>query len=223
MGLGPIEPFLDDPTVNEVMVNGSDHIYVERSGVIERPRARFISEEHLRRVIERIVTPVGRRVDEASPMVDARSPMARVSTSSSRRCRWTARSSPSASSPRTRSRSTTWSPWARSPSRWRRCWPAPSRGHEHPRLRRYRYRQDDDAQRAVGLRPERRAHRHHRGRRRAPAAPGPRDPLEARPPNIEGHGEITIRDLVATPCACVPTASSSARSAAPRRSTCSRP
>ena len=72
MGLGPIEQFLNDPTVNEVMVNGSDNIYVERSGVIEQTKVRFISEEHLRRVIERIVSSVGRRIDEASPMVDAR-------------------------------------------------------------------------------------------------------------------------------------------------------
>ena len=72
MGLGPIEQFLDDPTVSEVMVNGSDNIYVERAGVVERTNVRFISEEHLRRVIERIVSSVGRRIDESSPMVDAR-------------------------------------------------------------------------------------------------------------------------------------------------------
>ncbi len=72
MGLGPLEQFLDDPTVSEVMVNGSDNIFVERSGRIERTKAHFISEEHLRRVIERIVSSVGRRVDESSPMVDAR-------------------------------------------------------------------------------------------------------------------------------------------------------
>jgi len=72
MGLGPIEPFLADPAVSEVMVNGTAHIYIERSGVIEQSQSRFISEEHLRRVIDRIVTQVGRRVDEASPMVDAR-------------------------------------------------------------------------------------------------------------------------------------------------------
>jgi pilus assembly protein CpaF len=72
MGLGPLEALLNDVTVNEVMVNGCDHIYVERRGVIEETTARFISEEHLRRVIERIVASVGRRVDDASPMVDAR-------------------------------------------------------------------------------------------------------------------------------------------------------
>ncbi len=74
MGLGPVEQFLDDRTVTEVMVNGSDNIYVERGGVLERTAARFISEEHLRRVIERIVSSVGRRIDESSPMVDARLP-----------------------------------------------------------------------------------------------------------------------------------------------------
>ena len=72
MGLGPIEQFLDDPTVTEVMVNGSDHIYVERARRHRADHVRFISEEHLRRVIERIVSPVGRRIDESSPMVDAR-------------------------------------------------------------------------------------------------------------------------------------------------------
>jgi pilus assembly protein CpaF len=72
MGLGPLEQFLNDPTVSEVMVNGNDNIYVERAGLLERTNVHFISEEHLRRVIERIVASVGRRVDESSPMVDAR-------------------------------------------------------------------------------------------------------------------------------------------------------
>ena len=72
MGLGPIEQFLIDPTVTEVMVNGSNFIYVERAGVIEQTAVRFFSEEHLRRVVDRIVSSVGRRIDEASPMVDAR-------------------------------------------------------------------------------------------------------------------------------------------------------
>ena len=72
MGLGPLEQFLEDPTVTEVMVNGGENIYVERNGLIERTGVHFMSEEHLRRVIERIVSSVGRRVDESSPMVDAR-------------------------------------------------------------------------------------------------------------------------------------------------------
>ena len=74
IGLGPIEQFLADRTVNEVMVNSLDPIFVERHGVIEPTTARFMSEEHLRRVIEKIVGDVGRRIDESSPMVDARLP-----------------------------------------------------------------------------------------------------------------------------------------------------
>ncbi|MEI8240689.1 MAG: CpaF family protein [Actinomycetota bacterium] len=72
VGLGPIEPFLCDPTVDEVMVNSLHPIYVERGGKIVQTGARFMSDEHLRRVIERIVGAVGRRIDESSPMVDAR-------------------------------------------------------------------------------------------------------------------------------------------------------
>ncbi len=72
MGLGPLEQFLADPSVTEVMVNGTNFIYVERHGVLEQTDSRFISDDHLRRVIDRIVSSVGRRVDEASPMVDAR-------------------------------------------------------------------------------------------------------------------------------------------------------
>jgi pilus assembly protein CpaF len=74
VGLGPIEQFLADPDVSEVMVNALDYIYVERRGKIERTDAQFLSVEHLRRVVERIVADVGRRIDESSPMVDARLP-----------------------------------------------------------------------------------------------------------------------------------------------------
>jgi pilus assembly protein CpaF len=72
LGYGPIQPYLDDPTVTEVMVNAEDAIYVERHGKLQRTPARFVTEEHLRRVIDRIVSQVGRRIDESSPMVDAR-------------------------------------------------------------------------------------------------------------------------------------------------------
>jgi pilus assembly protein CpaF len=74
LGLGPLEPFLNDPTVTEVMVNGAKSIYIERSGRIERANATFESDEHLVRIIERIVAPLGRRIDESSPYVDARLP-----------------------------------------------------------------------------------------------------------------------------------------------------
>jgi pilus assembly protein CpaF len=74
LGYGPLEPFLADSTVTEVMVNGHDRIYVERAGRIERTAAAFLDEEHLLRIIDKIVSQIGRRVDEASPMVDARLP-----------------------------------------------------------------------------------------------------------------------------------------------------
>lgn len=72
IGLGPIEPLLADDTVTEIMINGEDHVYVERGGKIEKTSLRFSSTSSVMSAIERIVTPLGRRVDEASPMVDAR-------------------------------------------------------------------------------------------------------------------------------------------------------
>jgi len=72
LGLGPLQRVLEDPTVTEIMVNGHETIYVERDGKITRSPLRFASEQHLRRAIERIVGRVGRRIDESSPMVDAR-------------------------------------------------------------------------------------------------------------------------------------------------------
>ena len=74
LGLGPIQPLLEDGSVTEIMVNGHDTIYVERDGVIGLTPLRFLDEEHLRRVIDRIVARVGRRIDESSPLVDARLP-----------------------------------------------------------------------------------------------------------------------------------------------------
>ena len=71
-GLGPIEPLLEDATVSDILVNGPDNIYVERAGVLERTDLFFNDSPHLMRIIERIVSRVGRRVDESSPMVDAR-------------------------------------------------------------------------------------------------------------------------------------------------------
>jgi pilus assembly protein CpaF len=72
VGLGPLEELLADPAVEEVMVNGVDRVYVERRGVVEPTAVRFADEEELRNAIERILAPLGRRVDELSPMVDAR-------------------------------------------------------------------------------------------------------------------------------------------------------
>ncbi|MDX2356288.1 CpaF family protein [Dietzia sp. PP-33] len=72
LGHGPLERLLADPTVTEIMVNGPDMIYIEQRGRLTRSAARFTSEEHLRQVIERIVSRIGRRIDESSPLVDAR-------------------------------------------------------------------------------------------------------------------------------------------------------
>ena len=74
LGLGPITPLLEDDSVTEIMVNGPDKVYVERNGRIERARVSFRSADHVMHIIERIVSPLGRRIDEASPMVDARLP-----------------------------------------------------------------------------------------------------------------------------------------------------
>jgi pilus assembly protein CpaF len=74
LGYGPLEPFLRDDTITEVMVNGPERVYIERAGKIEPTDARFVDDAHLLRIIDKIVSQVGRRVDEASPMVDARLP-----------------------------------------------------------------------------------------------------------------------------------------------------
>ena len=72
LGLGPLEPLLKDPTITDILVNGHDRVFVERYGILEPSAARFKDEKHLFRIIQKIVSAVGRRIDESSPMVDAR-------------------------------------------------------------------------------------------------------------------------------------------------------
>ncbi len=72
MGLGPLEPLLADPSVSDILVNGPEHIYVERAGKLQRTAIRFHDDAHLLNIIDRIVSKVGRRIDESIPMVDAR-------------------------------------------------------------------------------------------------------------------------------------------------------
>ncbi len=72
LGLGPLEPLLKDPTITDILVNGHGSVFVERYGVLEASQVRFKDEKHLLRIIQKIVSAVGRRVDESSPMVDAR-------------------------------------------------------------------------------------------------------------------------------------------------------
>lgn len=74
LGYGPIEPLLKDDTVTEIMVNGPKQVWVERGGKLEKTSIQFDDDEHVMRIIDRIVSPLGRRIDESSPMVDARLP-----------------------------------------------------------------------------------------------------------------------------------------------------
>jgi pilus assembly protein CpaF len=71
-GLGPLEPLLQDPTISDILVNGCGHIFIERRGKLEKTVARFRDDAHLMRIIDKIVSAVGRRIDESSPLVDAR-------------------------------------------------------------------------------------------------------------------------------------------------------
>src|SRR5882757_6578461 len=71
-GLGPLEPLLQDPTVNDILVNGYSQVYVERAGMLEETNIRFKDNAHLMHIIDKIVSDIGRHVDESSPMVDAR-------------------------------------------------------------------------------------------------------------------------------------------------------
>ncbi len=73
-GLGPLEPFLQDPTISDILVNNYHQVYIERFGKLEPTEARFKDDQHLRKIIDKIVSAVGRRIDESSPMVDARLP-----------------------------------------------------------------------------------------------------------------------------------------------------
>ena len=72
LGFGPLEPLLADPSINDILVNGHKNVFVERNGVLERSVARFRDEKHLLRIIDKIVSRIGRRVDESTPWVDAR-------------------------------------------------------------------------------------------------------------------------------------------------------
>ncbi len=74
LGLGPLEPLLSDDSISEIMVNGANQIWVERDGKLTETNSHFIDDEHVRRIIDRIISPLGRRCDETMPMVDARLP-----------------------------------------------------------------------------------------------------------------------------------------------------
>ena len=121
-GLGPLEPLLRDQTISDILVNTFNTVYIERFGKLELTKVRFRDNEHLTQIINRIVSRVGRRIDESSPMADARLPTARASTPSSRRWPSTARCSPFAASAASRCGSRTCSPSAASRPRWSGSW-----------------------------------------------------------------------------------------------------
>ena len=77
-GLGPLEPLLRDPKISDILVNDKDHVFVEKGGLLMKVNTTFRDDRHLLQIIDRIVSRVGRRVDESSPMVDAACPTARV-------------------------------------------------------------------------------------------------------------------------------------------------
>jgi pilus assembly protein CpaF len=90
-GLGPLEPLLQDHTISDILVTGPKLVYIERAGKLVRTPVEFKDNAHLLRIIEKVVSRVGRRVDESSPMVDARLPDGSRVTRRSRRSRWTGR------------------------------------------------------------------------------------------------------------------------------------
>ncbi len=174
-GLGPLEALLADRSVSDILVNRFDQIYVEREGKLEPSPLVFKDDQHLLRIIERIVSSVGRRIDESSPMVDARladgsrvnaiiPPLALdgpvLSIRRFRTDRLGARDLVE--------RAVAHPADARVPARRGR------RAAQHPGLGRHRRRQDHVPQRALGLHLRSRAHRHHRRRRRTDAAAAPR-------------------------------------------------
>ena len=101
LGYGPLEPLLARDDIADIMVNGAGTVFIEVAGKIQKTDIRFRDNQQLLNICQRIVSQVGRRVDESSPICDARLPTAPASTSSCRRWRSTARRSPSASSRRT--------------------------------------------------------------------------------------------------------------------------
>ena len=176
-GLGPLEPLLRDPSVSDILVNTYKSVYVERGGKLEKHPTTFQDDRHLLRVIDRIVSGVGRRVDDSSPMVDARLPDgSRVNaiipplavdgpllsirrfpgrTAEGRGPRYPAFDDEAD---------------ARVPRALRQV------EAEHADQRRHRRRQDDAAERALELHLGARPHRHDRGRGGTAAAPGARRP-----------------------------------------------
>jgi pilus assembly protein CpaF len=106
LGLGPLEELLNDPEISDIMVNGPNQTFVEKRGKLQVANIQFRDEEHLFQIAQRIVNKVGRRIDQTTPLADARLRTAAASTSSCRRSRCAAPPSRFVNSPKSRSRST---------------------------------------------------------------------------------------------------------------------
>ena len=172
-GLGPLEPLLNDPKISDILVNDKDHVFVERGGLLTRADASFRDDRHLLQIIDRIVSRVGRRVDESSPMVDARlpdgsrvnaiiPPLALDGPSLSIRRFGTG---PLAANQLVQLKSI-------SAEMMELLSVGGARTHQHPDLRRHRRRQDDLPQHPVAVHSAERAHHHHRRRGRIAAGAG---------------------------------------------------
>ena len=157
-GLGPLEPLLKDPSISDILINGHECVYVERGGMLEPLAVRFKDEQHLLRIINKIVSAVGRRVDESHPLCDARlldGSRVNVGGAADRRRR------PAGLDPQILQEAVQ----PEQAGRGRRAAPADGRGaggggegaHHHHHFRRHRLRQDHHAQRALGLHLRRRS------------------------------------------------------------------
>ena len=219
VGLGPLEVLLADPAVEEVMVNGADRVYVERGGRIEVTDVAFADEDELRNAIERILAPLGRRVDGLARWSTPGSPTApgqrRDPAAGDRR---TGALDPALRRPPARARRA-----GRAGESSGRAAPASGDGGrgapQHPRHRRHRFRQDDPVGGVLQLSPPRTC-RLHRGRRRAQPRPSAGHPAGAGPRTSRAPARSPPRNSFARRSACGPTASSSARSVAPKSASC---
>ncbi len=224
LGYGPIEPFLRDPDLTEVMVNGPYDIWIERSGRLTKVDGAFNDEAHLRRTIDKIVSRIGRRVDESSPMVDARLPdgsrvNAVIPPLAVDGSLLTIRKF--AADPFTDKDLIAFGTMS---ERTAQFLEACVRGRLNIIISGgtgsgktttlnilSSYLPPDERIVTIEDAAELQLRQDHVVR------------LESRPANIEGKGQVTIRNLVKNCCACVPTASSSAKSGRARRSTCCKP
>ncbi len=224
LGYGPLEPLLRDDDVTEVMVNNYDRIYIEREGKIELTDTTFADNAHLLRIIDKVVSQVGRRVDEASPMVDARLPdgsrvNAIIPPLSLKGPTLTIRKF--SRDPYTMDDLITFGSLTPKAAQFLA---ACVRGKLNVLISGGTGTGKTTTLNAVSaFIPGRRAHRDDRGRGRAPAPAGPRDHARVPPPEHRGPGRGPHpRARRGTRSVCVPTGSSSARSAARRPWTCSR-